>query len=134
MSEQQLKLDEGLRLKPYRCTTGKLTIGYGRNLEDRGISPEEAEFLFQNDLKSVESDLDRAFPWWRGLHENAQWFLRNLCFNLGISGLRKWKETLRLLEARQYKAAAKQFRTNRRYFSQVGPRAERLAKSLEGVV
>ncbi len=28
----QLVRHEGLRLKPYRCTAGKLTIGIGRNL------------------------------------------------------------------------------------------------------
>ena len=35
---EQLKQDEGWRLKPYRCTAGKLTIGYGRNIEDKGIT------------------------------------------------------------------------------------------------
>jgi lysozyme len=29
--------DEDIRLKPYRDTVGKLTIGIGRNLYDRGI-------------------------------------------------------------------------------------------------
>jgi len=29
---------EGLKLKPYHCPAGKLTIGVGRNLEDKGIS------------------------------------------------------------------------------------------------
>ncbi len=42
--EKQLRADEGERLKPYRCTAGKLTIGVGRNLDDRGITKED---LFQ---------------------------------------------------------------------------------------
>ena len=33
---------EGLRLEPYTCTAGKLTLGVGRNIEDRGISKETA--------------------------------------------------------------------------------------------
>ena len=40
---EQLKLDEGVKLKPYRDTAGKLTIGVGRNLDDAGISPTEAD-------------------------------------------------------------------------------------------
>ena len=36
------KLAEGLSLKPYRCPAGKLTIGYGHNLEANGISEEIA--------------------------------------------------------------------------------------------
>ncbi|MBP5593653.1 MAG: hypothetical protein J6X75_05780, partial [Clostridia bacterium] len=49
------KLAEGLRLKPYRCPAGKLTIGYGRNIEDMGISETEAEMLFDNDWQKVEA-------------------------------------------------------------------------------
>ena len=40
-----IKKHEGLRLFPYKCSVGKLTIGYGRNIEDTGISKEEAETL-----------------------------------------------------------------------------------------
>lgn len=54
-----LKLDEGLRLKPYRDTVGKLTIGIGRNLDDVGISEAEAEYLLSNDLDRTISDLDK---------------------------------------------------------------------------
>ena len=32
-----ISLHEGLRLGVYRCPAGKLTIGFGRNLEDKGI-------------------------------------------------------------------------------------------------
>ena len=35
--KEQLVRHEGLRLKPYRSTAGKLTIGFGRNLDDRGL-------------------------------------------------------------------------------------------------
>jgi lysozyme len=46
----QLVRYEGLRLKPYRCTAGKLTIGIGRNLDDCGISQTEAYVLLENDI------------------------------------------------------------------------------------
>ena len=32
------KINEGLRSKPYVDTVGKVTIGVGRNLTDRGLS------------------------------------------------------------------------------------------------
>ena len=53
----QLKEDEGLRLKPYRCTAKKLTIGYGRNIEDVGITEEEANHLLLNDIGETEKEL-----------------------------------------------------------------------------
>lgn len=55
--EDQLILHERLKLKPYRCSAGKLTIGVGRNLEDKGISEEEALFLLRNDIAEAELQL-----------------------------------------------------------------------------
>ena len=37
----RLEFHEGLRLEPYRCTRGKLTIGIGRNTEDNPFTAEE---------------------------------------------------------------------------------------------
>ena len=45
---EDLKRDEGFRSHPYRDTVGKLTIGYGRNLDDVGISEREAEQLLHH--------------------------------------------------------------------------------------
>jgi lysozyme len=47
---EQLRRDEGCVLKPYRDQVGKLTIGVGRNLDDVGISSDEAEYLLANDI------------------------------------------------------------------------------------
>ena len=41
---------EGLRLKPYRDTMGNWTIGYGRNLDERGITEEEAKIMLDYDI------------------------------------------------------------------------------------
>lgn len=41
---------EGRRAHPYTDTTGNLTIGVGRNLSDRGLSADEIDLLFANDL------------------------------------------------------------------------------------
>ncbi len=51
----QLIRHKGLKLKPYRCTAGKLTIGVGRNLDDCGISQTEAYVLLENDIQSKVS-------------------------------------------------------------------------------
>lgn len=43
--EAELMRDEAFRSQTYRCTAGKLTIGYGRNLDDRGLTREEVASL-----------------------------------------------------------------------------------------
>lgn len=43
---QQLKRHEGVMLKVYRCPANKLTIGIGRNLQDKGLTNVEQNFIF----------------------------------------------------------------------------------------
>lgn len=126
---KELERDEGLRLKPYRDTVGKLTIGIGRNLDDVGVSQVEAEFMLANDIEAVMGELDANLPWWRTLDEVRQRVLANLCFNLGIVKLLKFKQTLNFIQAAQYDAAATAM-SQSLWHRQVGDRAVRLEKMM----
>ncbi|WP_294319734.1 glycoside hydrolase family protein [uncultured Sphingomonas sp.] len=147
----ELTRDEGLRLKTYRCTAGKLTIGIGRNLDDVGVTGSEArlfgcetpaqalahvkrhgvtklqaESLFANDIVACERDLDRNSRWWRTLDDVRQRVLLNMCFNLGITRLLPFKTTLRHIERREFEDAADQMLKSL-WARQVGARALRLS-------
>ena len=97
---------EGLRLKPYKDTVGKWTIGVGRNIDDLGITKDEALALLQNDIERCRCELNKTFPWWIKLGEVREAVLLSLCFNLGITRLLSFKTTLGLIENGQYAAAA----------------------------
>lgn len=125
-----LKRDEGIRLKPYRCTAGKLTIGIGRNLDDKGISESEAMALLAGDIKEVETSLDAKLPWWRSLNEPRQHVLANMAFNLGIDGLLQFKNTLALIQAGKFDDAASGMLASK-WAGQVKGRATRLAKQMQ---
>jgi len=129
--EQMLIRHEGLRLKPYHCTSGKLTIGVGRNLDDVGIDRVEAILLLNNDIHKCEEDLDENIGWWRNLNPERQNVLIDMCFNLGINGLLKFKNTLALIECGKYKEAANAMLQSKWAF-QVGNRAIELSKIMEG--
>lgn len=128
--KSQLLRHEGLRLKPYKDTTGNITIGVGRNLSGKGISRVEAFLLFQNDIAEVFDSLDKNLPWWKTLDEVRQQALANLCFNTGIGTLLKFKNTLQALKLGHYKAAANGIRSSK-YATQVGKRAEEIAEMIE---
>lgn len=125
--QSELIRDEGLKLKPYRCTAGRLTIGVGRNLDDRGIDEDEALYLLRRDTDAVIAQLDKALPWWRKLSDARQRALVNMAFNLGINGLLQFKTTLRLLEAGEYDAASQAMLVSK-WATQVGERAKRLSE------
>lgn len=125
-----LKVNEGLRLTPYRCTAGKLTIGYGHTgagvQEGLKWTKEHAEHVLLNDARNAAAELDWHLPWWRGLSDARQEALCDMCFNLGIKRLQGFKKMLAALQQRQWEEAAKQC-LDSRYARQVGKRAERNA-------
>lgn len=126
--EDQLILHEGLRLKPYRCTAGKLTIGVGRNLEDKGISHHEALFLLRNDIAEVTSQLEQ-FDWFRTLGPVRRKVLIDMCFNLGIQGLLGFQKMIEALKRADYGRAADEM-VNSRWYGQVGERGRRLERMM----
>ena len=119
---EQLKRHEGLRLTPYKCTADKWTIGVGRNLEDVGISEEEAEMLLLNDIQRASHQLKERFPWTLELDEVRFSALLNFVFNVGIGTASKFVNAMALLKARNYDMAADEF-LNSRWAKQVGQRA-----------
>jgi lysozyme len=123
----ELTRDEGLKLKPYRCTADKLTIGIGRNLDDVGITRAEARMLLQNDIACTVSGLDLSTPWWWQLSDNRQRALANMAFNLGVPGLMKFKNMLAAMNNGDFARAADEALASK-WADQVGERAHRIAK------
>lgn len=125
---EQLLRHEGMRLKPYRCTAGKLTIGIGRNLDDCGISQTEAYMLLENDIQDCEKQLLDAIPEiYNALNDVRKSVLLNMCFNLGIKGLLGFANTLAFIKAGDWERAANNMLVSR-WAKQVGMRAIELSE------
>lgn len=118
--------DEGMRLKPYRDTMNVLTIGVGRNLDDVGISEEEARAMLNADVDRAESQLRRTFSWFLTAPEPVQRGLTNMAFNMGITRLTQFGKMLSALAARDYDLAAAEALKSK-WADQVGERAVRIA-------
>lgn len=123
---RDLVRDEGMRLKPYTDTVGKVTIGVGRNLDDVGISETEALDMLDADIDRSIEDLERNLPWLFERPEPVQRALVNMCFNLGWPRLSGFRNMLAALEAGDYDRAAAEA-LDSRWARQVGARAERIA-------
>lgn len=127
---QMLMQDEGWRAFAYTDTVGKLTIGYGRNLADVGISLAEGRVLLDNDINAALSALAQKLPWFETLDATRQLVLVNLCFNMGIDGLLKFQHMLTALKIGDYETAAHELESSR-WYSQVGHRGPRLVAMLK---
>jgi lysozyme len=127
--EDQLIDHEGLELKPYRCTAEKLTIGVGRNIEDRGITEDEARYLLKNDIKIVEDELLERKPEVAGLDSVRQRVLVDMGFNIGLPTLMKFQNMWAAIDEEDWEEASAQMMDSR-WAKQVGRRAERLSQAM----
>jgi len=124
----QLKRHESLELKPYKCTSGKLTIGVGRNLEDIGITEQEAELLLLNDIGRVKQELVND-QWYMDLDPVRKAVIENMSFNLGYPTLKKFQNMISSISQGDYETASKEM-LNSRWSKQVGQRSIELAEQM----
>ena len=126
---EQLVDHEGLELHPYEDSLGILTIGVGRNLEERGISEDEAFYLLGNDIEIIWDELIKQHPIVEDLDDQRQMILLDMAFNMGVPRLGKFKKMWAAIEDGDMIEASKQA-LDSRWAYQVGRRAERLAERL----
>ena len=135
----QVKFEEGLRLKAYLCPTGHKTIGYGRNLEASPyfegnripdeITQDQAEAILAYDLNHAATVLAAA---WHG-YELLQGARRDACiqmvYQLGLDGFLGFKSMRKALIMCDWREAKKQALLSK-WASQTPNRAKRIAEQL----
>ena len=84
---------EGFSRYIYLDSVGVRTVGFGRNLDDRGISREEAEMLLLNDLETSTKEA-KKFEFYENLTSNRQDVIVEMIFNLGLTRFKKFKKTI----------------------------------------
>ena len=82
-----LEQHEGRRSHPYRDDVGKLIIGVGRNLDDRGLSADEIDVLLANDITIARAGCRALIPAFDGFNSKRQAGLISMAFNLGQTRL-----------------------------------------------
>lgn len=119
---------EGFRGKPYQCSANKTTVGFGRNLDDVGISRDEAQMLMINDLNRSIKYLDDIFPSDKvELNDARQNALIDMMYNLGPSRFIGFKKMIAAIYDKDFDAASNEM-LDSKWAKQVGRRAFRLAR------
>jgi lysozyme len=130
---KQLTIDEGIKPQVYQDSLGLWTIGIGRLVDERvpgcGLRPDEIQYLFKNDLDDRLTTLNARLPWMADLDEARQGVLLNMSFQLGVSGLLKFVNTLELIKQKRFTEAATAMLQSK-WAKQTPKRAARLAKQM----
>lgn len=126
---KQLETDEGRKRRLYRDTVGKLTIGVGRNIEDRGLRDDEIDLMLSNDIDEAV-DIARALvPIFDKLDDVRQEVVVNMSLNLGMTRLAGFKQFIAALIRFDFQRATVEMMDSK-WYEQVGDRGKRLAYAM----
>lgn len=125
----QLNIDEGRKRRLYKDTVGKLTVGVGRNIEDRGLRDDEIDLMLQNDITEA-ADIARALIHdFNGLDDVRQEVMVNMAFNLGATRLGGFKKFIAAVNRGDYSTASTEMKDSK-WYTQVGERGVRLCNAM----
>lgn len=127
--EAQLTIDEGKRNKMYFDSMHIPTIGIGHNLRDRIISDRAIRVIFEDDMAVAEVDARALVKTFDDLNDVRKAVVVNMAFNLGAIRFAKFANTIALIDAGHFDAAADAM-LDSLWAQQVGQRAVRLAESM----
>jgi lysozyme len=117
-----IKEFEGYSALVYECPSGYLSIAHGRNLEQRGITKEEANYLLQNDIDIAIKELSGIINNFKKLPSKVKLVLIDMHYNLGLSNLLGFEKMLDAIDQRDFEKAAEEL-LDSRYAIQVKRRA-----------
>tara|TARA_B110001450_G_scaffold236368_1_gene241760 strand:- start:18 stop:437 length:420 start_codon:yes stop_codon:yes gene_type:complete len=129
---EMLRAHEGVETHAYKCTAEKITIGVGRNIDPAGgigLSDDEIDFLLANDVARVNKELLLTFSWFAELDEVRKDCMINICFQLGLPRLKKFKKSLAYMANGDFDLAADEF-LDSNWASQTPARANEITQMI----
>jgi len=138
-----LKRDEGEILHKYKDSLGNDTIGVGHLLRGSPlkkiigvnkdvISSDESSTILAHDVSKHSSQLYKRIPWLKEQPEVIQRHMINMGFNLGVSGLLRFKKSINAIKDGDYNTAADGFEKSK-WYRQVKGRAVRIVNDIRSV-
>src|SRR5690554_2701208 len=138
---RMLRNEEGVRHQPYRDHLGYETIGVGHLVDPRKggslpgwaldelhqngrLSDASVDRLLEDDIINVVNQLETQLPWVSSLDQVRYTVLLDMAFQMGISGLLGFENTLRHVREGNYEQAADNMRQSL-WYRQTPNRAER---------
>lgn len=135
-----LKAEEGFSATAYPCSEGKLTIGYGYNLEAHGVpaarakglvwTPEQADKALRAEVEAAMAELEAHWPRWDDEFDQVrQAVFVSGVYQLGVGGAASFKNTITCLRAHDFNGAARNLNLSK-WARQTPKRVGRITKML----
>jgi lysozyme len=123
-----LRQQDGLRLRAFLDTAvpARWTIGYGRNLTDRGINDTEAEIFLERDTTEAIDELAQRWRWFDDLTTVRKVVLVSMVFQMGLYRLAGFTRMLEAMQLGEFGRAADEMLASK-WAAERPRRAKRLA-------
>jgi lysozyme len=115
----------GLPIGPGSVVKGHPTIGYGIALDVRGLTPGEALFILHDGENDFWNQIVDSLPWAANLDPVRQCALLSMAYNLGLSGLLTFHNTLTCMQNQDWPGTLAGLKASA-WWNQVGQRAVRI--------
>ena len=129
---EAVKLSEGFRDKVYKCTEGYDTIGYGFAIKDLVMDEDIAEIILRRKLDKLIDKANSKFNFLKKMPHQIQDVIYEMCYQMGVTGVSKFKKTLAYLENEEFKKASIEM-LDSRWARQTPNRARKLSNIVKNV-
>ena len=103
-----IKLSEGFRDRVYKDSLGIDTIGYGFAIKDLILDEDISEMILRRKLDNLIDRANKRFKFLKKLPQKAQDVIYEMCYQLGVTGVSKFKKTLLYLENKEFRMVSKE--------------------------
>ena len=122
----RIKHHEGYRSRVYKCTEGYDTIGYGFAIKDLEMDEDIAEEILMRKVEKLIKRVRARFDWLDSVPHEVQGVLVEMSYQMGLSGVSKFKKALHAMQMFQWKLAATEL-LDSRWAKQTPNRAKELS-------
>lgn len=126
-------LEEYSRYPYVDAISKKLHIGFGINIEDTGITREEAVYLMMSRLRNAAAEMQNVYPFVTQFDEVRQLILIRLWYQMGCVKISKFGDMWAYLEKNDFQGAAREMRDSL-WYQQMGGingKGEPICQSME---
>ena len=130
---EDIKKEEGYRSSVYLDTLDKPTIGYGFLIDTLELQEDICELILMRKLEKLIKNIKFNFKWFDDMPDKVQDVIINMCYQLGVSGVSKFKKTVQLIKNKQWDRASVEMLDSKWAREQTPQRAKRLSEIVKSV-
>ena len=124
---KRIKHHEGYRPEVYQCTMGYDTIGIGFTIKDLYLDEDIADMILERKLLKLIKRVRKRFDWLDSVPPEVQGVLVEMSYQMGLSGVCKFKKALHAMQMCQWELGAKEL-LDSRWAKQTPNRAKELSE------